>query len=79
MTKKVIIDTKPKKAEDIIDKWVESGTTYNIEKKPEETKRKKITFDIDENLHKMIKIHCTENNIKIKDKLTEILEKEFDN
>ncbi len=78
MAKKIIIDQKPSvKSTDMIDQWVESGSineTKNIDKS---RKQKKITISVSEQLHKKIKLYCAHNDIKIKDQIIEILEKEF--
>jgi hypothetical protein len=83
MAKKITIDAKPtyniskyKEASEKIDQWVETGSTQlDINAKNEHFK--KITLNVSENLHKKIKIFCVQNGIKLKDKLVEIIEKEF--
>tara|TARA_B110000503_G_scaffold143147_1_gene242842 strand:- start:7443 stop:7682 length:240 start_codon:yes stop_codon:yes gene_type:complete len=78
MVKKIVIDRKPTKVNtSLIDYWVESGSIKESIEKQSLSNNKKITLDVSEGLHKKIKIYCTYNNIKIKDKLLEILEREF--
>ena len=78
MVKKITIDRKPNKVNaNLIDHWVESGSIKESMEKHSLSSNKKITLDVSEELHRKIKIHCTYNNIKIKDKLLKILEREF--
>ena len=79
MAKKIIIDhQKPsKKSTDIIDQWVENGSINKTNNINNSRKQKKITISVSEQLHKKIKLYCAHNDIKIKDQIIEILEKEF--
>jgi hypothetical protein len=78
MVKKIVIDKKPhKQSTNFIDHWVESGSIKESVEKQTLSGNKKITLDVSEKLHKKIKIHCTHHNMKIKDKLLEILKREF--
>ena len=80
MAKKIVIEQKPnKKSTNIIDQWVESGAINeaNNANNDKSKKEKKITISVSEKLHKKIKLYCTHNDIKIKDQIIEILEKEF--
>lgn len=78
MAKKIIIDQKPSiKSTDMIDQWVESGSINKIKNDDKSRKQKKITISVSEELHKKIKLYCAHNDIKIKDQIIEILEKEF--
>lgn len=68
----------PKETLDEVDKWI-AGTSHVPEKfanKLVET-TKKVTLEIPENLHKKIKLFCVENNLNIKDKLLDIITKNF--
>jgi hypothetical protein len=79
MTKKTInISTKPIPRDKIkeIDEWVIGGegekgapAKYLV--------TKKITLSIPEDLHKKIKLYCVQNNLKIKNKIIEIITKAF--
>jgi predicted transcriptional regulator len=84
MAKKITIDAKPttniskyKETTDKIDKWVETGSTQLYSSLEKSEQYKKITLNVSDSLHKKIKIFCVQNNIKIKDKLLEVIEKEF--
>lgn len=86
MTKKTIhISEKPtsKDTTKFIDEWVNQGstsdtfTTHNPNTTKNTTPIKKFTLILPEKLHKKIKIFCVNHNIKINDKLVEIIMREF--
>lgn len=72
MSKKVTISPRPVKSPDS-DKWVESRVA------PEDTaprvKPKRLTIDIDPELHTQLKVHCAINGIQIADLLRDLIAK----
>ena len=67
MSKKVNISPKPKRPEpEKADAWIEGRQEM-----------KRLTIDVPESLHRRIKTTCSENGVKMADKVREILEKEF--
>ena len=91
MSKKIYISTKPlskkESALQVIDNWVRSdlkqGDKINTEDKKSDTiisgYKKRITIEVDSELHKKIKIYCVQNNKNLKEVLVEIISKEFGN
>ena len=70
MSKKVTIGVKPtsKSTQASADEWVENRNTGNA---PEPIKR--LTIDIPESLHRVIKMQCASRGAKIADEVRELL------
>ncbi|KIE04045.1 hypothetical protein NF27_KG00030 [Candidatus Jidaibacter acanthamoeba] len=81
MTKKTIsISPRPIQTSKLeaIDKWVNQGTLPDRSTDDTTLKAvKRFTLTMPDELHKKIKMYCVQNNIKIHEKLIEIITKEF--
>ncbi len=82
MVKKVNIGKKPTpKVEDMMDEWVGNGEANSQENqsqpKPKKAKLKRLTLDLDEELHKAIKLKSVEEGKPMADLLRELLQKHF--
>lgn len=89
MSKKIHISTKPiskkERALQAIDNWVRSDSKQSDEintghKKSDTTTsgyKKRITIEVDSELHKKIKIYCLQNNKNLKEVLVGVISKEF--
>ena len=76
--KKVQMKAKPdrnSKTPDI-DRWVEERTEPEAPK-PDKPKMKRLTLDIEESLHRAIKLKATELGVPMADMLRELLEKHY--
>jgi len=78
--KKVPFATKPQQA--TADDWVNARSTQTLAP-PEEPARgeimKRLTIDVSASLHRRIKIHCAQREIKIADEVRQLLEQHFPN
>lgn len=76
--KKVPFAAKPQQA--TADDWVNSRPTLSAPQ-PEEPSRnetmKRLTIDVSASLHRRIKIHCAQREIKIADEVRRLLEQHF--
>lgn len=76
--KKVPFAAKPQQA--TADDWVNSRPTLSAAQ-PEEPSRnetmKRLTIDVSASLHRRIKIHCAQREIKIADEVRRLLEQHF--
>ena len=76
--KKVPFAAKPQQA--TADDWVNSRLTLSAPQ-PEEPSRaetmKRLTIDVSASLHRRIKIHCAQREIKIADEVRRLLEQHF--
>ena len=76
--KKVPFAAKPQQA--TADDWVNSRPTLSVPQ-PEEPSRtetmKRLTIDVSASLHRRIKIHCAQREIKIADEVRRLLEQHF--
>lgn len=74
-----------RKAEKAVDEWVSHSSIANVEESENHKTKTMIPLQTDyrftvvipEFLHRRIKKHCAVHGISIKEKLTEIFEKEF--
>ena len=86
MTRKKI-NIKPrselKRVEEKLDEWVldssneQTANIHNIKPVENHDEHFRFTFHMPTALHKKIKIYCVDNEITMKDKIIEILEREF--
>ena len=78
--KKVPFATKPQPP--TADDWVNSRPTPSASQ-PDEPARsetmKRLTIDVSASLHRRIKIHCAQREIKIADEVRRLLEQHFSN
>ena len=76
--KKVPFGAKPQQAD--ADDWVNARPTPSVAQ-PEEAARgetmKRLTIDVSASLHRRIKIHCAQREIKIADEVRQLLEQHF--
>lgn len=76
--KKIPFAAKPQQA--TADDWVNSRPTPSAPQ-PDEPSRnetmKRLTIDVSANLHRRIKIHCAQREIKIADEVRRLLEQHF--
>lgn len=76
--KKIPFAAKPQQA--TADDWVNSRPTPSVPR-PEEPSRnetmKRLTIDVSASLHRRIKIHCAQREIKIADEVRRLLEQHF--
>jgi hypothetical protein len=61
MTKQIEMQVRPKSA-DSANKWVSERATTDIKTS---TRTKRLTIDINEDLHRELKIHCVTNDVEI--------------
>lgn len=87
MTRKKV-NIKPrselKRVEEKLDKWVlgssnepQTANIHNIKPVENHDEHFRFTFHMPTTLHKKIKRYCVDNEITMKDKIIEILEREF--
>lgn len=74
MSKKITMSARPKLKPEI-DKWVEAREPI-IEAKPV-TKPKRLTIDIEPELHTDLKVSCAKRGIQIADLLRTLIEQEL--
>lgn len=60
-----------------IDQWVEVRSPEPPAPKPAKPKMKRLTLDIDESLHRAIKLKATELGVPMADMLRELLEEHY--
>lgn len=85
MSKKILMGTRPTRQVTppaAADGWVEKRVLeIESEKVPEpdseKEKMKRLTIDVPESLHKLIKVACAERGTKIADELREILSEKY--
>ncbi len=77
--KKVQMKVKPDRHSGTpdIDRWVEERNTEPETPKPAKPKMKRLTLDIDESLHRAIKLKATERGVPMADMLRELLERNY--
>ena len=77
--KKVPFAAKPQAAS--ADDWVNARSTSQAEALSEEPAKgetmKRLTIDVSATLHRRIKIHCAQREIKIADEVRRLLEQHF--
>ncbi|XZE53979.1 plasmid partition protein ParG [Planctomycetaceae bacterium SH139] len=74
MSKKVAIPTRPR-SQPTVDQWVGKR---NLSELASSTKPKRLTIDIDPNLHSELKIHCATHGICIADLVRKLIEDHFE-
>jgi predicted DNA binding CopG/RHH family protein len=76
--KKVQMKAKPSSNSPNVDQWVEHRSTEPEVPEPAKPKKlKRLTLDIDESLHRAIKLKATELGIPMADMLRELLEQHY--
>ncbi|MEZ6150373.1 MAG: plasmid partition protein ParG [Pirellulaceae bacterium] len=70
MSKKVNISPRPAKSSEP-DNWVESRVAV-VDDQPR-VKPKRLTIDIDPELHTQLKVHCAKNGVQIADWLRKLI------
>jgi predicted DNA binding CopG/RHH family protein len=78
--KKVQMKAKPSSNSPSVDQWVEHRSTEPETPAPAEPtkpKLKRLTLDIDESLHRAIKLKATELGVPMADMLRELLEQHY--
>lgn len=77
--KKVPFAAKPQAP--TADEWVNARSTAHTASQPEESARneamKRLTIDVSASLHRRIKIHCAQREMKIADEVRRLLEQHF--
>lgn len=77
MSKKVKINARPKSSPEL-DQWVETRDPVEPPSKPT-VKPKRLTIDIDPDLHRQLKISCATRDIQIADLLRTLIERDLRN
>ena len=75
MSKTVKINARPKRSPDL-DQWVETREPTEPESKPT-VKHKRLTIDIDPDLHRQLKINCATRDIQIADLVRQLIQTEL--
>ena len=77
--KKVSITPKPTNAqsEPNLDSWISQGKESLNDAQPTSEKIKRLTIDIPESLHRIIKSQCASRGNKIVDEIRELLEQKY--
>lgn len=77
--KKIPFGAKPQAA--TADEWVNARPATHAVSEPEELAKseamKRLTIDVSASLHRRIKIHCAQREIKIADEVRMLLERHF--
>lgn len=72
MTKQIPLTSRPQKASNAsMDAWVEGATERKPYKAPN---TKRLTFDLDAEIHSQLKIHCATQRIPVTDFLRSLIE-----
>lgn len=74
MSKKISMAARPH-AKPNMDKWVEHRESATVSTPPKKPKR--LTIDIDSDLHTQLKIHCATQQVQIADLLRRLIEQEI--
>ncbi len=77
--KKVSITPKPTnvQSEPNLDNWISQGKEGLNDAQPTSEKIKRLTIDIPESLHRVIKSQCASRGNKIVDEIRELLEQKY--
>ena len=75
MSKTVKINARPKSSPDL-DQWVETRAPTEPQSKPA-VKPKRLTIDIDPELHKQLKISCVQRDIQIAELVRQLIENDL--
>lgn len=79
--KKISITTKPTnvQSETNLDSWISQGKESLDDAEPASEKIKRLTIDIPESLHRIIKSQCASRGNKIVDEIRELLLQKYGN
>ncbi|HGJ5890438.1 MAG TPA: plasmid partition protein ParG [Arsenophonus apicola] len=73
--KKITFGSRPNKPNSDVDAWVESR--FHNEYQKDKEKMKRLTIDVPESLHKLIKSACAMRGTKIADEVRELLYQKY--
>ncbi|HGJ5866844.1 MULTISPECIES: plasmid partition protein ParG [Arsenophonus] len=73
--KKITFGSRPNKPNSDVDAWVESR--FHNECQKDKEKMKRLTIDVPESLHKLIKSACAMRGTKIADEVRELLYQKY--